>query len=246
MIVELIGPSGTGKTTAVDQIDGRDCEEPLDIVDKTTLRTLEREAGWYQFREDKDVSDVRKFLPFYLRFPSVALPLLALTILQGRPFRWRYVNRALVTLSFSIHLRDHCRDRIVVLDEGFTQALWALTIDSNELHGTWLIRHVLNAYRRLVDPAGILLKVDPALARARVFSRESKGRFNRQSSPEQQRQFERALEHHRQIVALMPPGMIKATVDSAGDKAEIKQNLIRTIAELTGRQPEANAMSSVA
>lgn len=236
MIIELIGPSGAGKTTVVGELDEYDGEEQLKLTGVAELRTLEHEAGWHRLRKCKGVSKIREFLPLYWRHPSISWPLLLLTIVQGRPFRWRSNNRALAALALSLHLGRNCRNWTIVLDEGFIQALWALLIDSKTLRGKWLIRRIIINYQRLVDPINIALAVDPAIAKSRVFARESKGRFNRKSSAEQRCQFDVALDHHRQLVALMPPDMIKATIDSANNRVDVSQRLVRTITGLVGGQ----------
>lgn len=244
MIIELIGPSGAGKTTVVGQLDDYDGREPLKLISSAELRKLEHEAGWRLLRECKGVAKIREFGPLYWRHPGIAWPLLALTILQGRPFRWRSAKRILAALSFSLHLEQTRRNRTVILDEGFFQALWALLINSKKLRGIWLIERIMMNYQRLIDPVNILLTVDPATAKSRAFSRKSNGRFNQETSSEQWRQFDFALDHHRQITALMPPNMIRATIDGAYNKADVSRTLVRTITALLGQQERSGKTGS--
>ena len=236
MIVELIGPSGSGKTTAARRLNQDSSINELKLLSLKELRCLERQLGWRKLREDvfKDraFSKFRRLTALYLKYPGIACPLLALMLLQGRPYRWRAASRAIATFSLSVYLKGHERDRTTILDEGFVQALWALLIGSRKLRGRWLIRRLILAHQRLVSPINIVFSIEPDTARDRVFSRDSKGRFNKESDDELKEQFEFAFDHHRQIVAMMPASAIDATLDGTDTEDDITKRITQVIMTL--------------
>lgn len=242
MIVELIGPSGSGKTTLVRRLD-KNCEDQTpDLLSLSDLRKLENEIGWRKMRKDKGFQLFRQLLGFSLAHPSIGSKILALTILQGRPFRWRAARRVQATYLLAIHLKNHLQGRIAILDEGFIQSLWALLIGSKELRGRWYMHRLIRAYNRAIRPMNVLLDVGPTTARSRVFARTSKGRFNMASSETLKEQFEFALDHHQQIVGLMSPDFISTTIDGTTQEAEIVERLVQAIhAKMRGNLP--NGMS---
>ncbi len=124
------------------------------------------------------------------------------TLLESRRSQ-RVVAHAL----FSQRLEARVPDRLVIHHDGFTQCLWSTVIDSPELRGRELIREILADFYARVRPRVIVLEIDNELAAERVFERTSKGRFNRDSSPQQKAEFERWLGYHREIMELMPPDL---------------------------------------
>lgn len=236
MIVELVGPSGSGKTTAASRLSDGPCKNELNLVSPEELRCFENQSGWRKLREDilkdRGLSKFRRLSAFYLKHPGIAWPLFALMVLQGRPYRWRAASRALATFSLSVYLKGHKPNRTIILDEGFTQALWALLIGSQKLRGRWLIRRLITAHQRLINPINIVFAIEPGTARDRVFSRNSKGRFNKESDSELKKQFEFAFHHHCQIVAMMPPSVIDATLDATDTEADITKRLAQVITTL--------------
>lgn len=229
MIIELIGPSGSGKTTTVEQLDQIGDEFGNQLMGVAELRQLENAHGWRRVRKFGDRAFAREMWPLFLRYPGIVWSIVMLMVLQGKPMRTRAAKRALVLLSFSLHLRKHYPDRLIVLDEGFVQSLWGLLIGSQRLRGQSLLRRIMKSYWRAVKPVGIQFRIDPALTRERAFSRQSQGRFNRKSSADLHHQFGPAVEHHRRLVALMPKGMIQASIDVSCTKAELSTSVADAI-----------------
>lgn len=233
MIIELIGPSGSGKTTTLEQLDQIGDQFGHRLMGIEELRHLENAHGWRRIRKFDNRAFLREIGPLFWRYPGIALSIVTLTALQGRPFRTRAAKRALALLSFSLHLREFHPDRLIVLDEGFVQSLWGLLIGSQKLRGQLLLRRTIESYWRIVRPVGIRFQIDPELTRARAFSRQSQGRFNRTSGADLHHQFGHALEHHRRLVALIPKGMIQASIDVSCTKSELSSSVadaIRAIA----------------
>lgn len=233
MIVELIGPSGCGKTTTVEQLGQHRHQTGHSLMGIAEFRQLESERGWVRIRKLGHLAFIREVGPLFWRYPRMAWSIIALTALQGRPFRTRAAKRTLGTLSFSLHLQKHYPERFVVLDEGFVQSLWALLIGSRQLRGQWFLQQIIKAYWLRVRPIGIQLKIDDDLARARAFSRQSLGRFNQASSADLHHQFGSAVENHRRLVTLMPKAMIYATVDVDCAKSELSASVADIIKTIT-------------
>ncbi len=76
-----------------------------------------------------------------------------------------------------------------------------------------MIHSIMRDYYGRVRPRLILLEIDDELAARRAFSRTSKGRFNDDSSPQQQADFGRWLSYHRELVSLLPSDLDVTRVD---------------------------------
>jgi hypothetical protein len=75
----------------------------------------------------------------------------------------------------------------------------------------------------------ILLEVDDALARSRVFGRISTGRFNRDSSPKRRAEFEHWLDYYRELVGLLPKDLDTTRIDADVPPAVVAERVISAL-----------------
>lgn len=156
-------------------------------------------------------------------FPRIVLPVLAIAVLHGTPYRKRFrrARRLLGHFALLIQLRSIAESRIVVLDDGFLQRLWSLVIESSKLRGQGTIARLLAEYYTSIAPLAVELLISGDVTERRVFNRVSRGRFNRNSSAERRRRFPRWLEYHRELVTLLPPTAVQIKIDAETSPAEI-------------------------
>ncbi len=95
-----------------------------------------------------------------------------------------------------------------------------------------------------LGPLGVNLEIDDAATTARVFARNSRGRFNRRNSGERRQAFAMWLDYHRRLVTLLPPGTIQASMDASGDPSEVAERLAAVVSRLAAGKGEGAAQAS--
>lgn len=243
MIVELIGPAGSGKTTAARHLDDLLGPRLPALLPSAELERLDREIGERHLERLPFGARLRALGPLVARHPGVALPVLALALLHGPPYkrRLRRAQRCLGHVLLMLRLRRQMPDAIVVVDDGFTQTLWTMLIDSRALRATWLIRTALAAYHRAVQQRAIRLRVDDDTATVRVFGRESSGRFNRDAPAGRRQAFGRWLAYHRRLVELLPAHVFAAVIDATGAERDVARALADVVVDLASAPRAAPA-----
>jgi len=218
MIVEIVGSPGLGKTTTAARLDDLAVEPDVDfaLLSFADYRKLDQEIGEAAIMRKWRLVRWWTLAPMGWRHPRLVLSVAMLTLLHGRPFgrRVRKAQRLIAHALFTERLQARYPDRICVHHDGFMQCLWSTVIDSRKLRGQEMIRSIMQDYYARVRPKMILLQVDDALAKSRVFGRTSTGRFNRDSSPKQRAEFERWLDYYRELVSLLPKDLDLTRIDA--------------------------------
>lgn len=255
MLIELVGPAGCGKTTVAQRIDEILAEASLPVTQFDALKELKKTAGRRDVKTLDRMARWRLLAERCRRHPRLTVSIYLLAFLAGaspgespRKRRFRYARRALRHLHLTLDLQSQTEGKIVVVHEGFTQLLWSMLIDSQALRGEWLIRWVLRDYHAAVGQRAIRLVVDDATNKERAFSRISKGRFSRGSEARHRQTFDRWLDYHRRIVALLPSEALIAEIDAsrprdqvAGEIATMIKHLFAETRAQLGVRADANA-----
>ena len=233
MIVEMVGPPGSGKTTIAGELDQHAQGTSLPILSFEDYDKLDREKGEIAIMKMGRLARWRKLMPMILSWPRWVVYLPILVLLHGRPFlrRSRKAQRVLAHVLFAERLGQRCPDRICVHHDGLTQCLWSMLIDSRKLRGKNLIRSLMLEYYRRIETKIVLLELEDSVAAGRVFERESKGRFNRDSAPKQRTDFPRWLDYHRQLVHLLPIAPGEARVDARASSQEVSKGVLDAIGD---------------
>lgn len=218
MIVELVGPPGAGKTTLVETLDSLD-SRGLSMLTYEEYRSLDRELGESAIMKLDRWPYWRLIAPLCCRRPVMAISLFILVLLHGGPYkrRARKARRVLAQVLFTERLLERFADRVVVYHDGFTQCIWSMVIDSPSLRGHRLIRRIMHDFYTTLPIKLVILEIDDRTVAERVFSRTSKGRFNKSSSASRRAEFGRWLDYYRELVALLPANLTNSRIDASGD-----------------------------
>jgi len=209
MQVEFVGPPGAGKTTIVKGLREADCSGRLPLVSYDEYQSMNREFGEKSIMKLNRLARWTTLLRYGIRRARFSLAIAALCLMHGRPMirRSRKAQKVLAHTLFAERLETRCPGRVVVHHDGFTQCLWSMLIDSGSLRGARLIRFVMQHYYERFRPLLVVLRADDELVTSRVFSRVSKGRFNRDSSALRRAEFGRWLDYHRQLLGFLPSAL---------------------------------------
>jgi thymidylate kinase len=233
MIVEIVGSPGLGKTTTAAKLDDLVVEPDIDLplLSFADYRRLDHEIGEAAIMRKWRVVRWWTLAPMCWRHPRLVFSVAMLTLLHGRPFRHRArkAQRLIAHAYFTERLQARYPDRICIHHDGFTQCLWSTVIDSRKLRGQETIRSIMQDYYARVRPKMILLEVDDALARSRVFGRISTGRFNRDSSPKRRAEFEHWLDYYRELVGLLPKDLDTTRIDADVPPAVVAERVISAL-----------------
>jgi len=246
MLIELIGPAGVGKTSTAGRVETLLRERSIDVLGLDELQRLEHEIGIRSLKALRPSVRRRVMWGLGLRHPDILLPILLLFRIYGpeessgrKKRRQRRAWRAIGHVRLALALRDKIgRDkagqnraagRVVLLHEGFTQVLWTLVVDSPALKAKGLIRFVLARYHAAMQQRGLRLVVDDQTVIQRVFAREPEGRFNRESTAAQRQAFPRWLDYHRELVALLPRGLMTVDVDGSMASDQVAKDVAAAV-----------------
>jgi hypothetical protein len=149
----------------------------------------------------------------------------------------RKTFRCLANLAVTERLVERHPNDLIVIDDGFTQTLWSLVVESRALRGRGLIRIALADYQRVIGQRAIRLRVDHEEVEERVFARKSGGRFNRHASPAVRETYRKWLGYFEEIAALAPPGMIVDTIDGRQHPDLVANALAETIEAIAPAAP---------
>jgi len=228
MLIELIGPSGIGKTTVLRELAATSVGQRADF--------LSYEDYVVQRRIDTDDKhgEEPSILTLFWRYSRFVRSVMTLAFLHGPPVkrRLRKALRCISSLGIAREMRARYPNKLIVIDNGFTQTLWSLVVESEALRGKKQIATAMTCYYELINQQGIRLLVDDEQVKARVFSRESAGRFNRNAGEVERQAYTKWLEFFREIVALAPAGMIVAEVDGQQAPADVAAAIAHTIENL--------------
>lgn len=231
MFVELIGPPGCGKTTIARLLDEWFAGSALPYVRSTELASLDSDIGEHYLKRIGFFGQVFCLAPLLWHHPRIAVGVLFLAATHGPPYRTRFqrARRILGHFLLMLRLRRLADERVIVLDDGFVQRLWSLLVESKSLHGERLVRIVLDQYYATLAPLGVNLEIADDVTTARVFGRNSRGRFNRESGEERRQAFSRWLGYHRRLVTLLPSKAIQASIDASGEPGEVADRLAAVV-----------------
>ncbi|MGI9329791.1 MAG: hypothetical protein ACR2QB_03665 [Gammaproteobacteria bacterium] len=228
MLIELIGPSGIGKTTILRGLAATPVGQRADFLSYEDYIARRRiEAG------DKH-GEEPSILPLFWQHPRFAMAVMTLAFMHGPPVkrRFRKALRCLASLAIAQELRSRYPDKLIVIDNGFTQTLWSLVVESRVLRGQNQIAAAMACYYELVHQQGIRLLVDDEQIKTRVFARESSGRFNRDAGKTEREAYGKWLDFFREIVSRAPKGMIVAEVDGQQSPENVAAAIAHTIDSL--------------
>ena len=230
-VLELMGPSGIGKTTIGRLAAGR-------AADGVEFRLKPASDADARGDEVWRLSDLVRAI---WHDPRLARRALWVAICHGRPFL-RRLRKAVRLMRYPLDLerwRRATAAHTLVLDEGFLQKLWALVVESERLRATATLEKLLADHYRRSGVRGVLLDAGETLVSERVFARTTRGRFSRDSGAALRDAYPRWVAQHGTLVALLPEGTLTDTVDTRSGAEAAAAQLCRIVEQ--PRTPGARA-----
>lgn len=252
MRVEFVGPPGAGKSTVAQHLSEVDFAAPLHLLSFDDYQSINLDYGEKSIMQMPRVARWAILARFALRRPKLTLAVAGLIFLHGRPLlrRGRKAQRVLAHFIFAERLEARFADWVVVHHDGFTQCLWSTVIDSGSLRGKGLIRFAMRQYYDRFRTRLIVFEASDELVAGRVFTRVSRGRFNRESSEVRKAEFGRWLGYHRELRDLLPEDLEKIPIDADSTPRDLALGIavelekfwedeIGTTAEVNAREASA-------
>lgn len=242
MIIELVGPPGSGKTAVADALIEALRSAGIDTVGFDELEDYRTRRGDRRLNRMNAVQRWVTLAPLRRRFPGLTANLLRL-VWDHRALtrkRWRKARRPLTHWWMARDLETMFPGRVIVLDDGFVQKVWSLLMGPGELRALPLIRVMFKAYYADTNAKCIRLDVSDTTAFARAFDRETSGRFHRGTSAKLREQTARWIGLHRTLSALVPAEHLLAVVDANQPLADVVSDLATTLrSALEGQRSSA-------
>lgn len=231
LLIELIGPAGSGKTTAAEPLTHDLQARGLSVLSCENLRRGDLRRGGRHVQKSSPLYRAARLLRLAATHCVFTTSVFLAGILLGPPYRKRayYATRACGQLDFLTHLRREASFDVVLVDEGIVNVLWSMTLGAPRWRGSGLLRTALAAYVRESNARGIVMTADADLLAARAFSRTGSSRFSVRADPVQRAEFRRWLAYHEKLVELLPDGFVVAQVDANRDPESVRLELLSKI-----------------
>lgn len=228
MIIELVGPPGSGKTVAARRVIELLRVRGLDVVGYDELEAHRDAQGDRHLNRLGLMACWRRLAPLRLAWPDTVRQVLRLIWLHralGRK-RLRKARRPLTHWAMSRDLAAAFPGRVIVLDDGFVQKLWSLLMGPTPFRGAPLLQALLAAYYADTGVRCIRLQLSDQLAESRAFERQTRGRFHRGAGRTIRAQTARWIPLHRELVALLPNGAVAGSVDASATPEQVANAIL--------------------
>jgi hypothetical protein len=234
LLVELIGPAGSGKTSAAGAVAQRLQQKGLNILAHEDFRKEDLRRGGRYLQKSSALPRIVRILRLAAQRPVFAACVYLAGIMLGPPFgtRFYYGTRALGQLGMLVRLRREASFDVVLIDEGVVNILWSMTVGAPRLRGARLVRIALAAYARDSEARGVTMSCDGVRLAERAFSRSAPSRFSLHAGPDQRTDFPKWLGYHDELVAMLPKGFIVSSVDATQGPEDVQASLQRTLEKL--------------
>lgn len=239
VIVELVGRPGSGKTSTARAALALLQERGLAVVPFAELDAYQSTRGERFLIRCNILLRAFHFARFYRRQLRFLLGVWWLTLRHGglSPGHWRKARRPLASLLVACRLAADFPGRGILIHDGFVQKLWSTLIESRALRDRERIAALLASYYQLTGIRCIVLQAPAEVVTERIFSRDSKGRFNRHSPPRRRQEFARWLGYHDAITGSLPAAAVLGEIDATLAPDAVAEQVARLIASASAAQP---------
>lgn len=228
MIIELVGPPGSGKTAAAGRVIELLRVRGLDVVGYDELEAHRDARGDRHLNRLGLMACWRRLAPLRSAWPDTVRQVLGLIwrhCALGRK-RLRKARRPLTHWAMARELAAAFPGRVIVLDDGFVQKLWSLLMGPTSFRGAPLLRALFAAYYADTGVRCVRLELSDQLAESRAFDRQTRGRFHRDSGRKIRAQTARWIPLHRELVALLPHGVVLGSVDASASLEQVAHAIL--------------------